>query len=204
MSNTTKPTESNVTSTYLDETKSQFDPAMLRLSQNFKQSAGVKKHLTTIPVRKPGKQDFVRVHPSEDYRVDTAVIELKEEREIYLLAPHLLPELPSEWVAKSLITYINRQGVLALWPIGLPNAEGRTNSWNESARDAAQIAQDSWVRVSANMSLGAYDAFTALGDIPDPEWPDLSFEEILKIAFKGKYIESTDHAVIRDLLGGEL
>ena len=84
------------------------------------------------------------------------------------------------------------------------NAEGRTNSWNESARDAAQIAQDSWVRVSANMSLGAYDTFTALGDIPEPEWPDLSFEEILKIAFKGKYIESTDHVVIRDLLGGEL
>jgi hypothetical protein len=54
------------------------------------------------------------------------------------------------------------------------------------------------------MSLGAYDTFTALGDIPEPEWPDLAFEEILKIAFKGKYIESTDHAVIRDLLGGGL
>lgn len=181
-----------------------FNPSKIRLSQNFRENTGVKKHLTTIPVRKPGKQDFVRVHPSEGYRVDTAVIELKEEREIYLLAPHLLPELPSEWVAKSLITYINRQGVLALWPIGLPNAEGRTNSWNDSARVAAQLAKDSWVRVSANMSLGAYDTFTALGDIPEPEWPDLSFEEILKIAFKGKYIESTDHAVIRDLLGGEL
>ena len=58
------------------------------------------------------------------------------------------------------------------------------------------------MRVSANMSLGAYDTFSALGDIPEPEWPDISFEKILEIAFKGKYIDSLDHAVVRDLLGG--
>jgi len=186
------------------DTIDKFNPSNLRLSQNFRENLGVKKHLTTIPVRKPGKQDFVRTHPSPEFRVDTAVIELKEERELYLLAPELLSELPSEWVAKSLITYINRQGVLALWPIGLPNGEGRSNHWNDSAREAAQLAQDSWVRVSANMSLGAYDTVSALGDIPEPNWPNLSFGEILKIAFKGKYIDSLDHAVVRDLLGGKL
>lgn len=184
------------------KTTDKFSLSNLRLCQNFRENTGVKKHLTTIPVRKPGKQDFVRIHPNPDYRIDTAVIELKEEREVYLLAPDLLHELPSEWSAKTLITYINRQGVIALWPIGLPNNEGRTNTWNDSARDAALLAQDSWVRVSANMSLGAYDTFSALGDIPEPEWPDISFEEILKIAFKGKYIDSLDHAVVRDLQGG--
>ncbi len=40
-----------------------FDPASLRLSQNFHESLGVKKALITVPVRKPGKQDFIRVHP---------------------------------------------------------------------------------------------------------------------------------------------
>src|SRR5207342_3117446 len=62
-----------------------FDPANLRLSQAFTETAGVKKLLTTIPVRKPGAQDFVRVHPSPEYREDFPIIELKEEREQYIV-----------------------------------------------------------------------------------------------------------------------
>ena len=37
-----------------------FDPAALRISQDFAASAGVEQVLATVPVRKPGKQDFVR------------------------------------------------------------------------------------------------------------------------------------------------
>ena len=39
-----------------------FDPAALRLDQSFADTVGVKKHLVTVPVRKPNRQDFVRVH----------------------------------------------------------------------------------------------------------------------------------------------
>jgi len=180
---------------------SKFDPSNLRLSQNFSESAGVKKLVTTVPVRKPGKQDFVRTHPDSSYRLDTADIELKEERETYLVDPTLLPELPSEWTAKTLITTINRQKVLSVWPIRLPGHDGRIDEWNASAAEAANMAKDQWVRVSANMNLGAYEIFTATGDIPEPEWPDISFEEILKIAFKGRYIDSMEHPVIQRLLG---
>lgn len=42
-----------------------FDPARYRLEQNF--DIGVKKLITTVPVRKPNRQEFVRVHPSQDY-----------------------------------------------------------------------------------------------------------------------------------------
>ena len=70
--------------------------------------------LTTIPVRKPNPQDFVRVHPSSEYRAALAVIELKEDREIYLLPPHIARELPGEFVMAMMFTTINRQGVLHL------------------------------------------------------------------------------------------
>jgi predicted DNA-binding transcriptional regulator AlpA len=39
-----------------------FDPAALRLDQSYADTVGVKKLLTTVPVRKPNRQDFVRVH----------------------------------------------------------------------------------------------------------------------------------------------
>ena len=178
-----------------------FDPSHLRLSQNFAGSTGVKKHYTTIPVRKPGRQDFIRTNPDPAYRLETAVLELKEERETYLVDPSLWNELPGELIPKLLITYINRQKVLCLWPIRLPGPDGRIDEWNSSALEASEMAQNKWVRLSANMSLGAYEIFSATGDIPEPEWPELTFEEILKIAFKGRYIDNLDHPVVQRLLG---
>lgn len=183
------------------KSEGKFDPSHLRLSQNFSETVGVKKALLSIPVRKPNKQEFVRVHPNPDYRLETAVLELKEERETYLVDPGLWAELPGELTPKVLFTTINRQGVLTLWPVRMPGEDGRLDAWNESALDAAQLAQNAWVRVASNMSLGAYDVFEATGEIPDPEWPELDLSAILKIAFKGRYIEDMDHTVIRQLRG---
>jgi hypothetical protein len=178
-----------------------FDPSRLRLSQDFVATVGVKKALITVPVRKPSKQEFVRVHPDGAYRLETAVLELKEERETYLVDPSLWPELPSELTPKVLFATMNRQGVLTLWPVRMPGDDGRLDEWNASALEAAEMAQGRWVRVVANMSLGAYEVYEATGDLPDPDWPDLPFAEILKVAFKGHYITDIDHPVIRRLRG---
>lgn len=178
-----------------------FDPASLRLSQNFTDSTGVKKLLTTVPVRKPNKQDFIRIHPDPTYRLETAVLEFKEERETYLVAPALWSELPSELTPKVLFTAMNRQKVLFLWPIRLPGEDGKIDDWNASALEAATMAQQGWIRVSANMSLGAYEIYSASGELPEPEWPDYSLSQILEIAFKGRYINDLNHPALRRLRG---
>src|SRR5262249_37753929 len=72
-----------------------FDPAALRLDQSFADAVGVKKRLMTVPVRKPNRQDFVRVHPIPAYRLTpAAIIELKEDREVYLVTPNMAQDLP--------------------------------------------------------------------------------------------------------------
>ena len=182
-------------------TVSLFDPSKLRLSQNFAESTGVKKLVTTIPVRKPNKQDFIRVHPDADYRLETAVLELKEDRETYLVAPDLWPELVGELIPKVLFTAINRQKVLFVWPVRLPGEDGRHDEWNASALDAADRGQKDWIRISSNMSLGAYEVFLATGDLAEPEWPEMEFGKILEIAFKGRYIADLDHPALRRLRG---
>jgi hypothetical protein len=50
-----------------------------------------------------------------------------------------------------------------------------------------------WTRIIANMSLGAYEVFEANGDLPEPIWPDLAFEDILKIAFRDHIVDRADH-----------
>src|SRR5262245_60979963 len=56
-----------------------FDLDSLRLTQDFASVAGVKKLITTIPVKKPSKEWFIRTHPDPGYRLQTAVVELKED-----------------------------------------------------------------------------------------------------------------------------
>jgi hypothetical protein len=37
--------------------------------------------------------------------------------------------------------------------------------------------------------------------LPEPDWPDVSFEEIINVAFRGNYIDSLDHPAIQKLRG---
>jgi hypothetical protein len=180
-----------------------FDPANLRLSQDFSAQLGVKKALLTVPVRKPDKAWFVRAHPDEGYRLQTAVLELKEERETYLVAPALWPELAGEatFSPRLLLTAVNRQNTLFLWPIRLPGPDGKIDDWSRSALEASQLAQEQWVRMTANMPLGAYDVFVATGQHPDPRWPEQPFADLLKVAFKDRFIDSLEHPVLRKLRG---
>ena len=178
-----------------------FNPTNLRLSQSFVETAGVKKLLTTIPVRKPGPQEFVRVHPSPDYRENFPIIELKDEREEYIVTASLVPELIGEFVIKTLYLAINRQGTLSFWPVRLPGPDGKDMNWWKSGREAAALAMKDWVRVKANMNLGAYDIFEAASVISEPDWPTLGYWELIKIAFRDHLIDRIDHPVIKRLRG---
>jgi hypothetical protein len=180
-----------------------FDVSRLRLSQDFASSVGVKKALVTVPVKKPEKDWFVRVHPAEEYRLQTAVLEIKSEREVYHVERELWPSLSAEstFGGRFLFTAVNRQGVVFLWPVKLPRPDGRSDEWNRSLLEAAEMATRGWIRVVANMHLGAYEVFEATGDLPEPVWPEMSFGELLKIAFKDHFIDSMDHPVLKRLRG---
>jgi hypothetical protein len=178
-----------------------FDLSNLRLSQDFVETAGVKRLLNTVPVRKPNPQDFVRVHPDPEYRALLAIIELRDDREVYLVPPPIARELPGEFVMCMMFAAINRQGVVHLWPVRLPASDGRIIEWHRSAMEAAQLAMKRWIRVKANMSLGAYDIWEAAATIPDPTWPEASFQELLRIGFKDRLITGFGHPVINRLRG---
>ena len=176
-----------------------FDFNALRLSQAYEQTAGVEKLLTTVPVRKPNKTEFVRVHPEMHF--DTMLLELKEDRESYLVLPHLLADVSGIAVPVSLRLAVNRAAVLFLWPLRLPGEDGRSNIWHESAREAADLAVRRWISMRANMSLGAYDIYQGAETLSEPQWPDKSMEDLLEVAFRGHVISEAEHPVIKRLQG---
>jgi hypothetical protein len=179
-----------------------FDPASLRLSQAISAGSGVEKLLLVMPVQKPPRQAFVRVHPDPEFRLPVALLELKDEQETYVVVPDVAMQIPSEVKHVDLRLTVTQQGIPFLWKVPLPPNDRAENSWSMTARTAAERAENEWVRMSANMSAQNYDVHVSSSNAAEPVWPTKSMAELLEIAFRnGKLIDSLDHPVVQRLLG---
>ena len=183
------------------ETPDPFNPDSLRVTGNFN-TVGAEKMLLRVPVRKPNKQEFFRINGGPDYRLTCAILEIKDDREFYLVTPEALHILAEDIRHVELRLCQNRQSATFFWPVPMPGPDGRNNSWHESAREAAKLAEECWVRMIANMSEGGYSIYRATGEIPDPIWPEKTMGELLELAFKdGKLVNSEDHPIVQQLNG---
>ncbi len=180
-----------------------FDPAALRLGSDFSEGLGVRKVITTIPVRKPSKSEWFRVRPGAEWRLQTAVLEVEAgvERSTYLVAAPLWPDLSGEISPALVLCCVNRANDLFLWRIKLPGPDGRSNTWTESALRIAQAAEGTWCRMSSDTTNGHYSHCEPSVELPEPKWPELTFGAILETAFRDRFIASSDHAVLRSLRG---
>jgi hypothetical protein len=179
-----------------------FDPARFAIKGNPAEAMGVRRLLVQVPVRKPTKQEFVRAHPDPQYQMLAAILEVESENETYVVIPEVAVAIPGETKLVTLTTAINRQGIVFLWPVPLPNPDGRVMAWHVTHRAAAERAKKNWVRMVSNMSAAAYDVFEADAEIAEPDWPDHAFKKLLEIAFgNGRVIDREDHPVLQQLLG---
>jgi hypothetical protein len=185
-----------------------FDFNKLKLPSTFEQGITTKKLVTTIPVRKPKSGlEFFRIRPELDWTFPAYLLDLKEgEEEKYMVIPELLEEVFSTGKLKPVKIYtgITFTGqVFFLSDIPLPDPDGKDNEYNRSRRLAYDLATTKWVKIQANMSLGAYDVIEAKSQLPEPVWPEepTSMINALEIAFKDKLIDSYDHPVLKRLRG---
>ena len=180
-----------------------FDLSALRLPQDFTASVGEDTAAESIAVRRPRKDEFVRVHPAEEYRAALLVLELGDPPEIYLVDANLREELIDEPTVKprEIVTAITRNGEVFLWPLHLPGPDGKLHLWGRSALEACQRAQSEWVRIFADQQRKRYAFRLAKGEIREPTWPTESFDELVLSAFEGNIIRSLDHPVLKHLRG---
>ena len=163
-----------------------FNPDNLRLSQSFTETVGVKKLLTTVPVRKPSKTSCGCTQPgiSRDWEETSSRSRARGGRRV-----------------RHEDLFWRSIGTPFFWPVRLPSPDGKDLDWWRSGREAAGMAMRDWVRVKANMNLGAYDIWKAESVISEPEWPQLGFWDLIRLAFKDHLITTTDHLVIKRLRG---
>jgi hypothetical protein len=51
------------------------------------------------------------------------------------------------------------------------------------------------------MSLGSYEITVAESTLAEPAWPGVSFQELIKIGFRDRVIDTVNHPVVKRLRG---
>ena len=178
----------------------EMDLQGLALSQDYTSMASVKKAILKVPIQKPPAQTWFQINADPAWQIRVPVIELKEDREHYIVAADMRDELLGEWIPKLLTGTITKQGTVMFWPIRLPGPDGKLDTWNESALEIVRSYAGRWIRMQSNRESGAYDVIEPVSELPPPEWP-ADPQALLKIAFRGRIITSTDHPIVRQLRG---
>jgi hypothetical protein len=201
---TTLPNDSALGETGATGRPNPFDLEALRAASDL-DDFDIGKILTTVPVRRPGRNQFFRIRPDDEFAVDGYVLEHESEmdRTIYWVAPELRVPLRDHLVKVRLYTAIDKRGNVFLWPAKLPTADSNAaaRSWHLSGLRAAEEAKQLWVKIIGNKAISAYDIVKARGDLGDPQWPDQSFQELIEIAFRDRVIDNLEHPVIQEIDG---
>ena len=160
-------------------------------------------HYHEIPVGKP--RDFFRVNPDPAYRRLTEIyvhkIEGQVEETTYIISKPMQGAI-EEARRCTLVTAVYRDGSPRLWALKLPKEGERDNeAWN-SARSAARVAMEKWVKlIWQRRGYLTRDAMP--GYAPDPDWSKLPpFDELVKLAFgEHNVIRDKNHRMVLDLFG---
>ena len=176
-----------------------IDLSKAKLPQNYAEMGAVEKVHAVIPVEKPPKTAFFRVHPGPEFTYETYI--LSYERSNYMVFPGVAAQFPELIKPVRLVLAVTREGNPYLWPLRLPSEDKRGDNWAVSAIEIADIAKTKWVRLSANMSAGCYAAHVAKGIEIDPAWPDMTMEDLIQKAFRDFVITDLEHPIAREMLG---
>jgi hypothetical protein len=168
------------------------DPAMIG-------TTSTKMHVT-VSAGRPAPGAWIRTHPDPHYWMVSAGLKSLDGT-LYLATTDVLGAVSEDVRYYQLVTFTTRAGALGVWPIVMPGPDGKPTGWTQSALEAATTAKKEWVRIRANMSSGGYEVHRLLVTIPEPDWPDLTFEQILNLAFKDRIITAVDHPLVRQLRG---
>lgn len=158
---------------------------------------------TRIAINRPKRDEWITVRKGEEWVRAVWVIEEQQDldREIYIVTPALATgELEADSRYAIMHLTVSSTGRLFWWCVKMGKGSKR-NHWAESALKATDKAKDGWIRVMA--AHEGYDVWEAKANMPKPQWPDMTPDELIQLAFGDRIIASLDHPVARRLtLGG--
>ena len=177
-------------------------------------TAGLKPILTRIQIQSrnwlKGTNIFIRTRPAEIidgaevWQATMDMVGFRDEGgsgfsdEILVCDPDILMDLPENAVIHRYRVYycVTQRGRPHLWRVRLPGDDGRMYGQWEMLHDAAAVAERTWVTLNAESM-----PIPAPSQDREPEWPDLTWGEVLQKAFRDKIVDRPDHPQLKRLRG---
>jgi len=157
------------------------------------------KRLGSIDVRKPKKQEWFRSHLG--MFAEISVIRRESTGDFYAVDPVLVHELAEETREAYIAAAVSYEGALFLWPIIKPKADGSGIQLFENDLADLYLSRQCWIRRQWAPGSKSYKVDQANTD-RSPEWPENSnISDWVTRAFRGRFIDSLDHQLVRQLRG---
>jgi hypothetical protein len=191
-----------------DEPIDPYDPESLRYdaAEFLAGQVHSAKVTSSIKVRKPGGQEWFRLHPSQEFQLPTALFLRQNDDlikpETYLVMPACRHLFGKSLTPVRLRLAVNSLDTVFLWDMKVPK-DGIMSDYYISLQEAADEAERSWVKLEWNNGNRSYDHHYALDDLGDPQFlpADRTMRDWLKLGFKGREIDREDHPVVAEYRG---
>ncbi len=158
-----------------------------------------KANQTTVPVRTPDRQWWIRAHrdPQMQVPVDILVITGGEHEGTWFLDPEVEfpPEL-DQYVKPAILTRCITHDGTEFFYLSKQSAK----SPKESIRRCIQAAREGWIQVRWNPTSKGYEFERARRLKREPAWSNDTLDELLEKAFGDRYVDRRDHPTINRLL----
>jgi len=160
--------------------------------------------LARVEVRKPGQQEFFRVHPAWQFST-RVIIDRRNGREVvHLLHRSLMPwseTLEQDSVPVLILPCINLKGRIFLWVVRKGKDGADPSSFYSTALDHAAAARSCWIRRLWIAETRSH--VKRVADLKDkPAWPEnIGFPEIIGAGFGSRIIRSENAPLLRELRG---
>ena len=152
--------------------------------------------MASLPVDKPCKTHFFRIHPNLHADVNVLKVEGINGTERYAVVPSMVKSLDGVSL-NTLFFGVHRDGSYFLWPVNATSSDG----YSRSARQIAVGAMKQWCRLVSNRAASVYINRVAPNCTDIPVWPeDKTFTDLLVLAFgDGHIIDSPEHPVVKEM-----
>ena len=165
-----------------------------------------KELFLSLPVMKPKKGIWFRVHPGSEFEREVyAVEDPSDNSKLYIVHPNVAHSVDPHLLQSGLlVAAITRQAQPFVWPLRLPNEDGQSYDAWDTALAAARIAREKWLTIWWDREASRYVTKMAIDELESPQWPtvdDFPFTKWVKTAFKDRIITDPDHVLLKTLRG---
>jgi len=181
-----------------------FNPESVKVEKEDVQVEESTISLEKLRLRKPNRNEFFRSCPHDKIPglVELTVKICRFEDDVYVVEKEMIPVLEKENLRLvRLVLCQNQKEQHFLWPVTERGGRFGNNSWHKSAREIEVQSRERWVRMRPDYDRKCYEAVYPSIDHPDPEWPDISFEELCNLVPDEQVIKDENHYVVRSLRG---